>query len=82
MLPLRRTLTMVIRLKDKKLWISGHMTKEGSNEGKLIPVGKNEFNASGLPSPITFIKDASGKISSFMDHDLVPFTFKKVKNTQ
>lgn len=67
--------TTIIILKDKKLWVS--MGPEEPQEIELIPVAENEFNGSGLPSPITFIKNASGKITGFVDHDLVPFTYVK-----
>jgi mono/diheme cytochrome c family protein len=67
--------TAIVTLKDKKLWIK--MSPEDPKEIELIPVAESEFNGSGLPSPITFIKNASGKVTGFADHDLVPFTFMK-----
>ncbi len=45
---------------------------------ELIPVGKNEFNGSGLPSSFTFMTNAEGKLTGFTDHDLMPMTYLKV----
>jgi hypothetical protein len=62
-------------LKNKKLWAT--LREDKSKEIELIPIAENEFNGSGLPAPITFIKHASGKVSGFVDHDLVPNTYLK-----
>ena len=66
--------TVVIQFKNKKLLIS-----QGSVEnGNLFPIDKTKFTAEGIPSPISFIKDASGKITALTDYDLDPFIYKKV----
>jgi hypothetical protein len=68
--------TVAVLLKDKKLWFSaGHGEKK---EIELIPIAENQFHGSGLPSAITFIKDASGKVVSYVDQDLVPLTYTKI----
>ena len=69
--------TVKISFKDKKLWASmgGH---EPGKEIELIPISANLFHGSGLPSPISFKKDSSGKVDSYVDQDLVPLTYVKV----
>jgi Cytochrome C oxidase, cbb3-type, subunit III len=72
--------TAHILLKDKKLWV-----KAGHGEVKeieLIPVAENEFQGSGLPSSIIFIKNQSGKITGYVDQDLVPMTYVKTNSVQ
>ncbi len=68
--------TVLILLNDQKLWVK--MGGEDDKGIELIPVAKDEFNGSGLPSPITFIKNPAGKLTGFTDHDLIPFIYLKV----
>jgi hypothetical protein len=70
--------TITVFLKDKKIWIN-----EGFEESKdieLIPIAENQFHGSGLPSSIKFIKDANGKVISYVDHDLNPLTYTKIND--
>jgi len=69
---------VVVVLKDKKLWVT--IGEDKSKEIELIPVAENEFDGSGLPSRITFMKNASEKVTGFINHDLVPNTFSKTNN--
>ncbi|MEX6691106.1 hypothetical protein QTN47_26590 [Danxiaibacter flavus] len=66
--------TVIVKCKDKKLWA----TIVGAKPVELLPVGNNQFNGSGMPSPIRFISDVSGKITGFVDYGLVPLTFARV----
>ena len=72
--------TVIILSKDHKLLIK--MGGEDDKGIELIPVAKNEFHGSGLPSPITFITNSDGKLTGFRDHDLVPMTFMKTHGVQ
>ncbi len=67
--------TVVVLLKDKKLWVS--IGEDKSKPIELIPVAENEFDGSGLPSRITFMKNAAGKVNSFVNHDLMPNNYSK-----
>lgn len=67
--------TVLIQFRHKKLWI----TQGRVENGELFAIDKIKFNSEGLPSPISFNKDASGKIISLTDYDLNPFLYKKVK---
>ncbi len=69
--------TTTIQLKDKKLWIFNN--ENASLNMELLPIGKEKFFASGLPSPILFIKNSKGDVTGFVDFDMVPNTFKKNK---
>ncbi|MBI2731687.1 MAG: c-type cytochrome [Sphingobacteriales bacterium] len=71
--------TTLIALKEKKLWVQ--IKGEHPKEIELIPVGKNIFNGSGLPSAITFITGTAGNITGFVNHDLVAVTSLKI-NTE
>lgn len=66
--------TVVVTCKDKKLWAA----IRGAKSIELIPVGNNQFNGSGMPSPIRFVSDVSGKVTGFVDYGLVPLTFARV----
>ena len=72
--------TVVVLFKDKKLWVS--FGEDKTKEIELIPIADNKFNGSGLPAPISFIKNASGKISGLVEHDLVAVTFLKANTVQ
>ena len=67
-----------ILYKDKKLWVNmgGH---DDAKEIELIPISANSFHGSGLPSPISFKKDSSGKVAGFINQDLVPLQYAKVQ---
>jgi len=66
---------VIILNKDIKLWVNTQNVE--SNYVELIPFEANKFNASVLPSPISFTKDASGKVTGFVDYGLDPDTFMK-----
>ena len=57
--------TTHIRLKDKKLWVN---TNTGDSE--LIRVTESQFQASGYPGPVSFIKDRKGRVHALLVHDL------------
>lgn len=68
--------TITVFLKEKKLWIN-----EGFEESKdieLIPIAENKFHGSGLASPITFKKDASGRVVGYVDQDMTPLVYAKI----
>ncbi|CAN5476990.1 hypothetical protein BH10BAC2_BH10BAC2_22630 [soil metagenome] len=67
--------TAIVTFKNKKLWV--RLGSEDPNEIELIPVAENEFNGSGLLFPVSFIKNASGKVTGLVGHDLVPVTLMK-----
>jgi hypothetical protein len=70
--------TMIISWKkDKKLWVT--TMGEGANTMELIPIASNKFNASGLPSPISFTLNTSGIVTGLVDYGLDPATFLKVQ---
>ena len=70
--------TMIISSKaNKTLWVT--TLGEGAKTMELIPIANNKFNASGLPSPISFTRNASGLVTGLVDYDLDPATFLKSK---
>lgn len=75
------SLVMIISLKkDKKLWVTTE--GEGTNTMELIPIANNKFYASGLLSPISFTRNASGMVTALVDYDLDPATYLKVQHKE
>ncbi|PWT95120.1 MAG: hypothetical protein C5B52_18730 [Bacteroidetes bacterium] len=66
--------TVLIRFKNKKLWI----TQGQVENGNLFAIDKIKFSANNLPSPISFIKNASGKVIALTDYDLEPVVYQKI----
>ena len=58
----------------------GHqlLISEGGPNLLLVPIGDNRFNAFGLSTPVSFVRDKSGKVSSLISYWIEDEVFKKL----
>jgi len=55
----------------------GLLINEGGDDLPLMPIGNNRFNAHGLATPVSFVRDKSGKVVSLLGHWIEDEVFQK-----